>query len=208
MPNNNLHAQLAPLYSLYNNVAKYLIADIEARTEKFPQQVFNEIRAFNDHIARCYTFDATAETIQTEVRKAASHMERIIFDCYKMLNIYFFDFVRVFEKRVKNVDFTIINDGKFYTEFNELRKTIVSKKNEAKLNEGLDKKKSINLYQEAYNNGVKISDLIIDNEVHIQRCIKKYRRNKIWNICKWVIGLIVGAVIGAIISPVVQKFIS
>jgi len=131
----------------------------------------------------------------------------MVLDCYKILNIYFFDVVKDFEKRVKNVDFTTINDGKFYTEFNELRKTIVKKKSEAKRNEGLDKKKSIELYQEAYNSGAKVADLIADNEVHIQRCIKRYRKNTIWNYLKWIIGIVIGAVIGAVVRAIISSYL-
>lgn len=41
-------------YVHYCEVIKPLIARIEALSEKIPLPLFNEIRAFNDHIARCY----------------------------------------------------------------------------------------------------------------------------------------------------------
>lgn len=46
--------KLKELYKIYNETIKLLIADIEARTQKFPIEIFNEIRSFNDHVARCY----------------------------------------------------------------------------------------------------------------------------------------------------------
>lgn len=45
---------MLPLYKTYNDVIKPLIATIEAKTEKFPTPLFNELRAYNDHIAQCY----------------------------------------------------------------------------------------------------------------------------------------------------------
>ncbi len=49
-----LHGLVSPLYMEYNQVIKPLIAELEAREEASPQPLFNEIRALNDHIARCY----------------------------------------------------------------------------------------------------------------------------------------------------------
>lgn len=46
--------QLASFYKIYNETIKPLMAEIEVRYASFPTPIFNEIRAFNDHIARCY----------------------------------------------------------------------------------------------------------------------------------------------------------
>ena len=47
---------LAFLFSLYEEyiyTVKALIAEVELKYESFPLSIFNEIRSFNDHIARC-----------------------------------------------------------------------------------------------------------------------------------------------------------
>lgn len=54
MEDIDIQPKLKNLYQTYNTVIKPLIADIEARYEEFPISIFNEIRAFNDHVARCY----------------------------------------------------------------------------------------------------------------------------------------------------------
>ena len=77
----------AKLFSQYNNNIKPLIAEIEARGEVMPQPLFNEIRAFTDHIARCYRKDITDECISDELSKANRHIVRITLDCFKCLNI-------------------------------------------------------------------------------------------------------------------------
>lgn len=38
----------------YENVVKVLLATIESLDERMPISIFNESRAFTDHLARCY----------------------------------------------------------------------------------------------------------------------------------------------------------
>ena len=83
MKNIDLSTNLNPLYEAYNNVIKPLIAEIEVRYEQFPIVIFNEIRAFNDHIARCYIRPDDNVWTNSQIRKAQSHIERMILDCYK-----------------------------------------------------------------------------------------------------------------------------
>ena len=78
------------LFSQYNQVIKPLIAEIEARSEKMPQPLFNEIRAFTDHIARCYFPDISDERMLDELEKANRHIVRITLDCFKCLNVLSF----------------------------------------------------------------------------------------------------------------------
>ncbi|MDO5341871.1 MAG: hypothetical protein Q4F69_05395 [Bacteroidia bacterium] len=64
---------LAALYKRYNVVIKPLIAEIEARSEKMPLPLFNEIRAFNDHVAHCYLENADSKMVGDELEKAGRH---------------------------------------------------------------------------------------------------------------------------------------
>jgi hypothetical protein len=83
------HSKLSEIYKNYTQTIKPLIADIEARYQEFPDSLFNEIRALNDHIARCYNTNFSDEQIETEIKKAESHVLRITFDCYKYLDVWF-----------------------------------------------------------------------------------------------------------------------
>lgn len=63
----DLSKRLIPLYDSYNNIIKPLIAEIEIRYELFPIVIFNEIRAFNDHIARCYLHPNDNKWISSQI---------------------------------------------------------------------------------------------------------------------------------------------
>ena len=73
--NDKSHQEkLKELFDTYNQTLKPLIAEVEVCYEEFPSPVFNEIRAYNDHIARCF-IDNT--DIQEELGKAEGHLKRI-----------------------------------------------------------------------------------------------------------------------------------
>ena len=100
--------------------------------------VLNEIRAFNDHVARCYLENADERFINTQLRRASRHITRIILDCYKYLNISFNNEIVKFEKKTKNVDLSIIDNGVFFVKYQQLRKNVIILVRDAKLKESLE----------------------------------------------------------------------
>lgn len=130
--NDSQIATLKSHYETYNDVIKPLIAAYEAREQHFPTPVFNEIRAFNDHISRCYLVDSTPDFITKQLNRAGRHISRIILDLYKYLIISFDKSIKRFEKRTRNVDLSIINDGQFYVNFSGLRNNAINAIREAK----------------------------------------------------------------------------
>ena len=54
---------------------------------KYPQNCLNEIRAINDHIARCHRNGMSEEDITKEIGKAEGHLQRLAYDCYKQEKI-------------------------------------------------------------------------------------------------------------------------
>ena len=50
----------------------------------------NEIRALNDHIARCYSENITSQQRMEQLSKAEGHVRRLILDCFKQLNMDLF----------------------------------------------------------------------------------------------------------------------
>ncbi|MCK4919680.1 MAG: hypothetical protein KAS71_01460 [Bacteroidales bacterium] len=145
-------------YEMYNDVIKPLIAAYEAREQSFPTPIFNEIRAFNDHIARCYLNNKSSKFIDEQLTRAGRHIHRIILDLYKYLIISFDDFIKKFEKNTKMIDLSLISDGKFYVKYSDLRETGITAIREAKQlessgNEGQEGayemfEKAFNLYQD------------------------------------------------------------
>ena len=109
-----------------------LISEIEAREESFPTPLFNEIRAFNDHIARCYLPKIANEKIITELEKAEGHISRITLDCFKYLDVFLYEKIRNFEKRTRNIDLTVLDNGQFFPTFCKLKKDAVISVRQAK----------------------------------------------------------------------------
>ncbi len=119
----NHYDGIQELYDVYNKEIKPLLADVESKWEQMPVQIFNEIRSFNDHIARCYHENATDLTIKKDIEKAKSHLLRIILDCFKVLNIFLNrEYVENFEKSTKWINLNLVDDGIFIVKYNKLKK--------------------------------------------------------------------------------------
>ncbi|MDR3365870.1 MAG: hypothetical protein LBO71_02750 [Prevotellaceae bacterium] len=137
---NSLQSKLAPLYEIYSSTIKPLIAAIEVQQEKQPSQLYNEIRAFNDHVARCYRKGITDDEVDIQAAKAMGHLERLALDCYKFLHVYYHDKAVIkFEKEVRKVDLSTVSNGEFYLRYRRLRTNIFQSLREAKQKED-DKK--------------------------------------------------------------------
>lgn len=172
--------------------------------EAFPASVYNEIRAFNDHVACCYTIignkGAEGDLI-LEVHKASGHIERLILDCYKFLNIKLFDIVITkFEKRTKNVGLSVINNGEFYIDYKRRRQHIIQNLKEAKLLENQHTKiESFKLYDDAYSAYRDLEDYIDRHDSDIIWAKRKFSFNKGWKILAWTISAILSGLISSFI---------
>jgi hypothetical protein len=194
------------MYVAYSDTIKPLIAEIEARFEEFPISILNEIRAYNDHIARCYRVirenpdrtEYVKSFIDSQTEKAGGHIERIILDCYKYLNIKLHEtVVSRFEARTKRIDLSTVSDGTFYIEYKKLRKEAVSRLKDAKLTEVTDKADSMTLYQLVHNTYTSIEDLIIENDTHIHRASIRHTRRSVLEAFMWTLSVILSAAISA-----------
>ncbi|MDR0955067.1 MAG: hypothetical protein LBM20_06790 [Rikenellaceae bacterium] len=201
-----IEKKLTELYDTYNNSVKLLVADIEARTQHFPIEILNEVRAFTDHIARCYLSEKTEAQHLEELKKAEGHIKRITLDCYKYLNIYLFDEVAYFEKRdMRHVDLSFIDNGKFYLKFKKLRREAVNLSREARKTESKDKPLSLQLYEKTYNKYNEIEQFIDDNSDKLAWAKKKFFKNNSVAILLWVIPIIVSSVITWVVATKHEK---
>jgi hypothetical protein len=160
---NIFHEKLSKLYIGYNQTIKLLIADIESKYQQFPLSIFNEIRAFNDHMARCYVEGFSDDKIEKEIEKAEGHIIRITLDCYKYLDVWFHDYFADFKA---DFDISLIDNGEFAPIFYKEQTKGIKTIREAKENESLDKQAAINKYQEAYNI---YSGLYLNIESHLPK---------------------------------------
>jgi hypothetical protein len=196
MDGNLLYDKLKSIYTDYQITIKPLIADIEARYQSFPDSLFNEIRAMNDHISRCYIDDSTDEYIIDQIEKAKGHLFRIIFDCYKYLDVWFDKYVKDFDKKyVSKVDITLIDNGEFAIKYRKLQRDVLISIREAKRLEGLDKQKSFDFYQKSYNIFSELEHLIVKSTDKLNWAkIHKITKKSI-TVLVWVISIIISSII-------------
>jgi hypothetical protein len=183
------------IYRNYRITVKPLIAAIEAGYEQFPIQIFNEIRALFDHIAHCYDPDAQVEYIVHEITRSESHLYRIMFDCFKFLNVKAKDELDLFEKQTRNVDLPSISNGEFYPEYKRLSSLAFSNAREAKKLEALNKDASLKYFEEAYNTYIKLQEYIESNRIYIVRAKWKFRTFKLIKVVLWLLAAIVSGFI-------------
>jgi len=200
--NSQFATQVTLLYQTYNEVIKPLIAEIEVRYEKFPTPIFNEIRAFNDHIARCHREGISDSDIENELWKAKGHIERTILDCYKFLNVSLHkNVITRFDKRTKGVDLGAINNGIFFVVYSEAKKLINTHLKEAKLLEVQDKEQSLKEYELVYNKFSDLETFLSDNEQHICWARARYYSNKILRLIGWLLAAVISGIISSLYIP-------
>ena len=199
----NFFERLAPLYNKYNHVIKPLNAEIEVRFESFPISIFNEIRAFNDHVSRCYLKPDNEEWINTQINKAEGHIERVILDCYKFLNVSLYDSViKQFDREYKRVDLSNINNGDFLIQHKKITREIVVRLKEAKSKEVLeDKSESIAIYEEVHNKYTELEDLIEQNCRNLFWAKSKFYVNNVWKFLLWLASAIISGFISTYLLP-------
>lgn len=195
--------RLAPLYNRYNEVIKPLIAEIEVRFESFPTSIFNEIRAFNDHISRCYLKPDDDSWVNVQINKAEGHIERMVLDCYKFLNVSLYNSViKKFDKEYKGVDLSNINNGDFLIQHKKIAREIVVRLKEAKSKEVLeDKSESIAIYEEVHNKYTELEDLIEQNCRNLFWAKSKFYVNKVWKVILWLASTIVSGIVSTCLLP-------
>lgn len=196
-------------YVAYCEVIKPLIAQIEAYSEKLPLPLFNEIRAFNDHIARCYYNNPSCEYIEEQITKAQRHITRITLDCFKCLNVILYQRIELFDRQTRNVDLTVINNGTFFPEYSRKRVEAAAQVKEAKIMEAIDVVLALNKYQDAFNNYANI----VENIDRISETVKwariRFTARRWLTVVGWTVSIIVSAIISAIFScELAAKFLN
>lgn len=187
-------------YVAYCEVIKPLIAQIEAYSEKLPLPLFNEIRAFNDHIARCYYNNPSCEYIDEQITKAQRHITRITLDCFKCLNVFLYQRIELFDRQTRNVDLTVIDNGTFFPEYSRKRIEAATQVKEAKIMEAIDVVLALNKYQDAFNNYADIVESIDRISETVKWARIKFTTKRWLTVIGWTVSIIVSAIISAMFS--------
>ena len=82
-----LYEKQKEVYSFYNDRLRWVIIFIESRYKKFPVPILNEIRAVQDHVARCFEDENSnnEEFIVEQFRAVKGHYLRCLLDGYKYI---------------------------------------------------------------------------------------------------------------------------
>ena len=200
-----LHDKLYPLYKNYNETIKPLIGAIEVYYEKFPIQIFNEIRSYNDHVSRCYANPLCRDIIDFEISKAKSHIDRIILDCYKFLNVALHrKTIERFDKISKHVDLSVIDNGEFSMKYYKLRRTLVADIKKAKLTERTDKDSAFKLYETSYLKYSELEEFLEQNTKSIYWATAKHSMWRFWKFSLFLISAVISGFISTLVPQVFE----
>lgn len=201
-------ARLEALISGYREQAKPLMDDINVRLGgNFPDNCLNEIRAMLDHVSRCYR----AEMLETksvdrekicneELSKAEGHLRRLMYDCFKQLNILLFDAIHQKEKRTYSSHWLYIDGGQFWSKYTTNLQIAMTSVVEAKKNESYDPDTAMQCYEKAYNAYCAVEQMLIKQRKSLiwSRCIKYFEIVNSWLI--WIAVTVVLSLISAFIG--------
>lgn len=151
--------RLTDLLAEYRTVAKPLMEELFQRIGEYPVNCQNEIRALNDHIARCYRENVTEVSISKELDKAAGHIQRLVYDCLKQLNVLMFEDIERTERLTYSYKWLYIDEGRFWKQYVDHKQAAVLCEVEAKKQESLNPTLSVDKYQEAYLHYVEIDNM-------------------------------------------------
>lgn len=197
----SMEQRIADILSAYRDTAKPLLADIESRRGKsLPDNCLNEIRALNDHIARCYRRGITEQSKNSELTKAEGHLRRLIYDCFKQLNIYISDTLNRKEKRYYSDTWLTHNEGQFWKEYSLYRRNAQQNVIEAKRNESYDSDKAMESYEAAFQN-YRMAEELLNNNHRMLLCSLV---NKYWQLAghasSWLLITLVLSLIASLIG--------
>lgn len=175
---------------------KPILFDLFVRNgNQYINAVLNEMRALNDHIARCYIDGMSAEAVHKELNKAEGHLKRLIYDCFKQLNILFFDYVNEYEANHFGKHWLHVKDGEFWNAYTSLRYEVVKNVEDAKLHESFDADKAFESYQNAYVLQGKVYDLLETYDSELRLSFQKVLWTKINSLKGWIFSTIALSVI-------------
>lgn len=164
--------RLETLINGYREQAKPLMDDMNVRLGgTYPDNCLNEIRAMLDHVSRCFrvecmdlTPDEADKICNEELSKAEGHLRRLMYDCFKQLNILLYDAIHQKEKQTYSSHWLYIDGGKFWASYTSKMQEAMVSVVEAKKNESYDPDKAMEYYDKAYNSYCAVEQMLIKHK--------------------------------------------
>lgn len=111
-----------------------------------------------------------------------------------------FQKIEQFEKRTRNIDLTVIDNGLFYPEYSRLKVEAAIAVNNAKLNESINIDDALIEFERACN----IYSDIVNSIDRVNETVKwakvRFSSRKIITILAWVVSIVVSAIISALFT--------
>jgi hypothetical protein len=187
-----LFQQQYELYRFYNDRLRWVIIFIESRYGKFPVPILNEIRAVQDHIARCYDSNKVNDEqyIAEQMHAAKGHFLRCLLDGYKYIWYHYTPEVRqkFFWAKILG-DLQSIDNGNFVKQISELRSDAKSLNFKAREIESKDKDKSLDLYEQSIGKVIQLDELYESHVSEIGWSVRKGLTMKTLAALGWIIAL-------------------
>lgn len=127
--------RLSELFKDYRETTRPLLKNLKKRYGSIPVNCLNEIRAMNDHLSKYCVEGLTEQVAEKELGGMRSHAKRLIYDCFKQLDMFFSDNAIEWEKKYYNQSWLHIDGGKFWREYRKNKKMAEAEIIEAKKQE-------------------------------------------------------------------------
>ena len=177
------------LYEYLENI-KPLLTEIRSRVKEQDSKLLglnNEIRALNDHIARCYREGATDENRHDEIKHAREHYQRLFYDCFKLLNVNIYQIIEKKTNQSFSPYWLKFNNGQFWEKYDETLYLARSEEKQAKIAESIDSYKACEHYNKAYLAYRQIEELLKDNESMLRKSRLLKIKNKLVGGGRWLL---------------------
>ena len=192
------------LFKVYIELVRPLIIEVEAKTQKIPIGILNEVRAIHDHVARTYNEHLTEEQIKKELDIAERHVNRIVFDCYKLLCISSKRDFEKFEDDYKGVKLGEVDSGHFLPKYVSLKKEAENIFSEAKKSEAIgmsNLEKSLELFEKGTLAYSDVEDFIESESQHLIWAAD-HQKKQAWKT--YAIGFIISIFSGFIVGLILE----
>lgn len=188
--------KLQAIIDSYQANALPLLLRLEKMQGYIPVNCLNEIRALNDHVARCFRDSFDSDNVEVELSKSMGHVERLVLDCFKQLIIFVKDDIQSYEKKYFSTLWYYWNDGEFWKEYCNLKVAGEQLEIDAKIKETADKTESLRQYEQAYQKFQKISDLLSHQNLRCSQWNRYF--NKVKKMGFWLMFTLITTIVVSI----------
>jgi len=190
--------RIREIYKTYIDVICPYILHYESLSNRFPVEILNEIRDILSHLSK-YNLSNDALMKEKSLSKAEGHIKRSRLDCYKFICTAYEDEYTKFDKRYKNTDLSLIDNGEFLPKLLEAHKNakhlfLDARKTDLSVNS--DDENNTNdayiKYEKAFAAYSSVYNLINDSYKKLENLKRKAITKGILSVALGVIGCIIG----------------